>query len=94
MDADAIDLLEVTYKALAFDMPAVLCLRITSPFQSMLVYDPARRISSRKALHHPYFDDVCLGVKTNASDVLAQMLIQVDTTNIPAGAYRGELQLN
>ncbi|KAK6057280.1 hypothetical protein COOONC_05203 [Cooperia oncophora] len=43
--------------------------------EEMLVYDPARRISSRKALHHPYFDDV-------------------DTSSVPAGAYRGELQLN
>ncbi|KAJ1369835.1 Cell division protein kinase 1 [Parelaphostrongylus tenuis] len=43
--------------------------------ESMLVYDPARRISSRKALHHPYFNDV-------------------DTSAVPAGAYRGELQLD
>ena len=26
--------------------------------ESMLVYDPAKRISAKKALLHPYFDDL------------------------------------
>lgn len=27
-------------------------------FQKMLIYDPAKRISGKMALNHPYFDDL------------------------------------
>ncbi|CAD6193605.1 unnamed protein product [Caenorhabditis auriculariae] len=43
--------------------------------QAFLIYDPSVRMSSRKALTHPYFSDV-------------------DTATLPAGNYRGELQLD
>ncbi|CAI5439006.1 unnamed protein product [Caenorhabditis angaria] len=43
--------------------------------QGLLIYDPKLRISAKKALIHPYFDDI-------------------DTTSLPAGDFRGELQLN
>ncbi|CAI4224973.1 unnamed protein product [Auanema sp. JU1783] len=43
--------------------------------KAMLIYDPANRISSRKALTHCYFDEV-------------------ETSRLPAGDYRGQLQLN
>ncbi|CAB3407555.1 unnamed protein product [Caenorhabditis bovis] len=43
--------------------------------QCFLIYDPNDRISSKKALVHPYFDDI-------------------DTSSLPAGNFRGELQLN
>ncbi|CAI5444491.1 unnamed protein product [Caenorhabditis angaria] len=43
--------------------------------QGMLIYDPKLRISAKKSLNHPYFDDV-------------------NTRNLPAGDFRGELQLN
>uniref|UniRef100_A0A8R1DXS7 Protein kinase domain-containing protein n=1 Tax=Caenorhabditis japonica TaxID=281687 RepID=A0A8R1DXS7_CAEJA len=42
---------------------------------SLLIYDPSLRISSKKSLRHPYFDDI-------------------DTSKLPAGDYRGELQLD
>ncbi|CAO4370478.1 unnamed protein product [Caenorhabditis nigoni] len=45
-----------------------------SLLEGLLIYDPALRISSKKALHHPYFSDI-------------------DTSKLPAGNYRGELQL-
>lgn len=45
-----------------------------SLLEGLLIYDPALRISSKKALNHSYFHDI-------------------DTSKLPAGNYRGELQL-
>ncbi|KAF1761247.1 hypothetical protein GCK72_009501 [Caenorhabditis remanei] len=45
-----------------------------SLLEGLLIYDPALRLSSKKALIHPYFNDI-------------------DTSKLPAGNYRGELQL-
>ncbi|EGT33496.1 CBN-CDK-1 protein [Caenorhabditis brenneri] len=45
-----------------------------SLLEGLLIYDPALRISSKKALVHPYFDDL-------------------DTSTLPAGNFRGELQI-
>lgn len=35
-----------------------LCKCFSFFFQKMLIYDPAKRISGKMALNHPYFDDL------------------------------------
>nr|AAC60520.1 p34cdc2 kinase [Caenorhabditis elegans] len=45
-----------------------------SLLEGLLIYDPSLRLNAKKALVHPYFDNM-------------------DTSKLPAGNYRGELEL-
>ena len=66
MDADAIDLLMVSFcQSLADQLQSLLCRRCSTSvsfllFQKMLTYDPSHRISAKKSLSHKYFKDVTI----------------------------------
>ncbi|VDM71961.1 unnamed protein product [Strongylus vulgaris] len=60
-------------------------------WKAMLRYDPSQRISMRGALYHPYFYDV--RSSWNSFDTNRSYDLQMDTSTVPAGNYRGELFL-
>lgn len=40
--------------------------------QEMLIYDPVKRISAKRIVNHPYFDDLDLNVKPNLSNLFKE----------------------